>query len=142
MPRFPAKLLVWRGTVCAALFAALVYQVSPSMLLASLRFGLAVIITTVAHEGAHYLLARQLQADPWWAPDRLSVYSRPSTLWHQRLISVAGPLAGVAASWLLMWRSDPLVVLALWCLAISHLAMLLPIYHDGRLMLMRLKAFK
>jgi hypothetical protein len=111
--------------------------------------GLALFIGTAAtilcHEAAHFVAATHLGAAPVWANRKASVFSAPRSPRDQRLISLAGPIAGSACSLLFTgqaWLAHRQLLLSVaCCLAISQIGMLLPTFQDGALLFMRKEDF-
>ena len=105
----------------------------------------AYVLGALSHEAGHYLAAKQLDANPFWATDRLSVYSYPQTLTHQQIISLVGPISGLAVCLsiiLICWPlADLFLTIMLTCLALAHLFTLVPFSQDGALVFMTRKEF-
>jgi hypothetical protein len=102
---------------------------------------LVIATTILCHETAHYWLASRLGAGPFWALGKASIFSYPRRLSDQRLISLAGPLAGAFTALVLALSPwvvhQPLLRPIAWCLAASQLGMLLPFFNDGSLLFTR-----
>jgi hypothetical protein len=121
----------------AAGFVQLILGSAASAALAILT-SLALYFASLAvHEAAHWLAARRLSARPRFS--HWSVTSRPAGRTDAVMISLAGPLAGALLPLLLLSvQPPPAWALIGLLLAANHLAMLLPVFPDGRLILQNL----